>query len=141
MKKIILLAVALVSLATITSCSKDDNASASASLQGKWVLLQSGMLVGGQEVLEDEVPDNDGCQQDYSEITANSFIGHQFDDLGNGCEEVIADPNPYTREGNFLTCEGWTGEIKSLTGSTLKLYLVYNIGGTNYTYIYVSKRI
>ncbi len=139
MKKIILLAIALISLATITSCSKDDNAPA--SLQGKWVLLKSGMLVDGQEVLEDEVPDNDGCQQDYSEITANSFIGHQFNNLGNGCEEVIADPNPYTIEGNFLTFEGWTGEIKSLTGSTLKLYLVYDIGGTTYTYIYVSKRI
>jgi hypothetical protein len=71
MKKIILLAVALVSLATITSCSKDDD---SASLQGKWELLKFGTLVNGQEVLEDVVPDNDGCQQDYTQITATNTI-------------------------------------------------------------------
>ncbi|MFZ4679660.1 MAG: hypothetical protein ACOYLP_05780 [Flavobacterium sp.] len=137
MKKVILLAVALVSLATITSCSKDDDA----SLQGKWVEFKTGELVNGQEVLEDVVPDNDGCQQDYTQITANSTISHDFDDLGNGCEEIIGDPNPYTRDGNIITFDDGTAEIKSLTGSTLKLYSVYDIGGGPQTFITVLKRI
>ena len=138
MKKIILLAVALVSLATITSCSKDDD---SASLQGKWALLQYGTLVNGQEVLEDALTDVDGCQQDYSEITANSIIEHAFEDLGSGCEEVIDTPVPYTRDGNILTSNGITSEIKSLTGSTLKIYVFYDLGGPATTYVSVFKRI
>ncbi len=138
MKKIILLAVALVSLATITSCSKDDD---SASLQGKWAVLQYGTLVNGQEVLEDVVPDGDGCLQDYTEITATNTISHDFEDLGSGCEEIIGDPVPYTRDGNILTSSEGTAEIKSLTGSTLKIYSVENFGGTTSTYISVFKRI
>lgn len=137
MKKIILLAVALVSLATITSCSKDDDA----SLQGKWVDFKYGTLVNGQEVLEDVIPDDDGCQQDYTQITANSSIYHEFEDFGSGCEEIIGTPQPYTRDGNILTFSEGTAEIKSLTGSTLKLYYVYDFGGTTETLIIVLKRI
>ena len=137
MKKIILLAVALVSLATITSCSKDDDA----SLQGKWVVLKDGTLVNGQEVLEDVIPDGDGCQQDYTQITANSIIGHEFDDLGSGCEEFIDAPIPYTRKGNIITVDGQDSEIKSLTGSTLKIYSVNDLGETTETNITVLKRI
>jgi hypothetical protein len=137
MKKIILLAVALVSLATITSCSKDDD---SASLQGNWETLKYGTLVNGQEVLEDVVPDDDGCEQDYTEITANSIIEHSFEDLGSGCEEVIDTPESYTRAGNILTTAGGTAEIKSLTGSTLKLYVVV-LGTNGGTYITVLNRI
>ena len=138
MKKIILLAVALVSLATITSCSKDDD---SASLQGKWVDFKTGTLVNGQEVLVDVIPDDDGCNQDYIQITANSSISHEFEDLGNGCQESIGAAEPYTREGNFITFDGVTAEIKSLTGSTLKLYIVSDLGGTTETFIAVLKRI
>ena len=139
MKKIILLAVALVSLATITSCSKDDD---SASLQGKWVDFKTGTLVNGQEVLVDVIPDDDGCNQDYLQITATNSIFHNFEDLGNGCQESIGDAEPYTREGNFITFNGGgTAEIKSLTGSTLKLYFVDDLGGTTETFIVVLKRI
>ena len=138
MKKIILLAVALVSLATITSCSKDDD---SASLQGKWVDFKTGTLVNGQEVLVDVIPDDDGCNQDYLQITATNSIFHNFDDLGSGCEEVIDTPEPYTRDGNILTFSEGTAEIKSLTGSTLKLYTVFDLGSGTQTYITVLKRI
>jgi hypothetical protein len=138
MKKIILLAVALVSLATITSCSKDDD---SASLQGKWQLSKYGTLVNGQEVLEDVVPDNDGCQQDYTLITATNSIYYEFEDLGSGCEEFISEPVPYTRDGNIITSADGTAEIKSLTGSTLKIYTVVDFGGTTTTYISVLNRI
>ena len=138
MKKIILLAVALVSLITITSCSKDDD---SASLQGNWVVLKSGELVNGQEVLEDVIPDDDGCNQDYIQITATNRIFHQFEDLGSGCEETIGDPVPYTREGNIITANGQYSEIKSLTGSTLKIYSVEDFGGTTTTFITLLKRI
>lgn len=137
MKKIILLAVALVSLATITSCSKDDDA----SLQGKWVVLKYGTLENGQEVLEDFIPDDDGCQQDYIQITATNSIEHDFEDFGSGCEEIIGDPVPYTREGNILTSSDGTSEIKSLTGSTLKIYSVEDFGGGPLTFITVLKRI
>jgi hypothetical protein len=138
MKKIILLAVALVSLATITSCSKDDD---SASLQGKWEELKYGKLVNGQEVLEDVIPDVDGCNQDYVQITATNTIIHQFEDLGSGCEETIGDPVPYTRNGNIITSSDGTSEIKSLTGSTLKIYSVNDLGETTETNITILKRI
>jgi hypothetical protein len=137
MKKIIFLVFALVSLATITSCSKDDDA----SLQGKWVDFKYGELVNGQEVFEDVIPDNDGCDQDYIQITENSIISYEFEDLGSGCEEIIEDPIPYSRDGNIITVYGQDSEIKSLTGSTLKIYTVYNDGGTTYTDISVFKRI
>ena len=137
MKKIILLAVALVSLATITSCSKDDD---SASLQGKWALLQYGTLVNGQEVLENFV-DTDGCQQDYTQITATNTISHNFVDLGSGCEEFIGNPVSYTRNGNILTSADGTSEIKSLTGSTLKIYSDEDSGNGPETFIVVLKRI
>ena len=141
MKKIILLAVALVSLATITSCSKDDD---SASLQGKWEELKYGKLVNGQEVLEDVIPDDDGCNQDYLQITANSLIFYEFEDLGSGCEDLTGDPISYTRDGNILTITDLssnTAEIKSLTGSTLKIYSVNDLGETTETNITVLKRI
>jgi hypothetical protein len=138
MKKIILLAVALVSLATITSCSKDDDA----SLQGKWEVLKYGELVNGQEVLVDVTLDPDGCQQDYILITATNTISYNFDDFGSGCEEFIGDPVPYTRNGNIITSSDGTSEIKSLTGSTLKIYSFYegSISGPT-TFITVLKRI
>ncbi len=138
MKKIILLAVALVSLATITSCSKDDD---SASLQGKWQLSKVGTLVNGQEVLEDFVPDNDGCQQDYTQITATNTIYYDFEYIGSGCVEFISEPVPYTRDGNILTFADGTAEIKSLTGSTLKIYTFQDFGGTTTTFISVLNRI
>ena len=122
MKKIILLAVAFVSLATITSCSKDDD---SASLQGKWEYLQEGSAnASGQEVLtnyQHEV----GCTKDYSIISASSISDYSFS--GSTCiEEVFT--TPYTRNGNTIsiTSEGqtFTAQIKTLNSNTLKIYAI-----------------
>jgi hypothetical protein len=122
MKKIILLAVAFVSFATITSCSNDDD---QASLQGKWEYLKEGTAnSSGQEDLVD-YQHQAGCSKDYSIITASSIVDHSF--FGSTCEEEIFS-TPYTRNGNTIsiTVEGetFTAEIKTLDSSTLKIYSI-----------------
>ena len=119
MKKLILLAVAFASMATVTSCSKDDEAP---SLQGKWEYFKEGVASGGQEVLVD-YEHQTGCTKDYSIITASSIVDHSF--FGSECDEEIFT-TPYTRNGNIIsiTVEGQTlnAEIKTLDSGTLKIY-------------------
>jgi hypothetical protein len=122
MKKIILLAVAFVSLATITSCSNDDDNNQSASLEGKWEYFKEGVASGGQEVLVD-YEHQAGCAKDYSMVTATTIVDHTF--FGTSCTEDVTTSN-YTRNGNIITVtiggETFTSEIKTLDGSTLKIY-------------------
>ena len=119
MKKIIVLLVALVSLSTVTSCSKDDEA---ASLQGKWEYLKEGTATDGVETLYNYNHET-GCSKDYSMITATSIMDHTFS--GSTCIEEITTV-PYTRSGNTITAtvngSSFTVEIKTLDDSTLKVY-------------------
>ena len=105
---------------SVTSCSKDDDAPA--SLQGKWEYFKEGVASGGQEVLVN-YEHQAGCAKDFTTITATAFVDHSF--FGSTCvEEIVTIPN--TRNGNVITAtsEGisQTGEIKTLDGSTLKIY-------------------
>jgi len=122
MKKIILLAIALVSLASITSCSNDDDNNQSASLEGKWEYFKEGIASGGQEVLAD-YEHQAGCAKDYSMVTATTIVDHSFS--GTSCTEDVSSSN-YTRNGNIITITSGsvtgTGEIKTLDSSTLKIY-------------------
>ena len=119
MKKIILLAVAFVSFATLTSCSKDDE---SASLLGKWEYSKEGTFTNGVETLVDYVPES-GCSKNYSMITASTIMDHAFS--GTACDESISNL-PYSRSGNTLTVTGEGGAltflIKKLTSSSLTVY-------------------
>lgn len=123
MKKIILMAVAFVSFATITSCSKSDD---QAALTGKWEQLREGVAANGQEVLQDYVHES-GCSKDYVMITATTVVDHSFYNDGTGCAEDIYT-STYTRSGNTITIssQGFTStaEIKTLDSNTLKIYYV-----------------
>ena len=117
-KGLLLVAICLSTL--FSSCSKDDD---QASLQGKWEYFKEGTAnSSGQEFLVN-YEHQSGCTKDYSIITASSIVDHSF--FGSTCEEEIFS-TPYTRNGNTIsiTVEGetFTSEIKTLDGSTLKMY-------------------
>lgn len=138
MKKIILLAVAIVSFAAVTSCSKDEE---TATIQGKWEFSKNGEMNDGQEVLENHVH-TVGCGKDYLMITATNIMFHVFYNDG-GCQENEGSSS-YTRSGNMITTtstDGYsdTAEIKTLNGSTLKIYTTESSTGT--IYVSVFKRI
>ncbi len=83
MKKMILLAVAFISFAALTSCSNEDE---SVSLLGKWEYLKHGTVTNGQEVLTDYIPQT-GCSKNYSMITSTTIMDHTFN--GSDCFEDI----------------------------------------------------
>lgn len=118
MKKILLLAIAIVSFSAITSCGGDDEP----SLQGKWEYFKEGAASDGQEILVD-YEHQTGCSKDFIMISASSVADHTF--FGSACEEDVFTA-PYTRNGNTITVtldgEVYPAEIKTLDGSTLKLY-------------------
>lgn len=120
MKKIFLLAIAFVSIATVTSCDKDDDAQA--SLEGKWEYSREGIAASGQEVLLDYEHET-GCAKDFIMIDATTIADHSF--FGTTCEDDVVN-STYTRSGNTITEteDGVTivSEIKTLDGSTLKVY-------------------
>lgn len=120
MKKLILLFVAIVSLSSITSCSKDDDSDA--SLIGKWEYSKEGFSANGQEVLTD-YEHTQGCSKDYIQITASTVTDHTFYNDGD-CTEDTSTVN-YSRNGNTLTVgtgsDSSVVQIVTLTGSTLKV--------------------
>lgn len=117
MKKIILLAAAIISFATVTSCDNDDDA----SLTGKWEFSKEGYAENGQEFLED-YEHQAGCSKDYLLITATTIADHSF--FETTCEEDIIT-NTYTRNGNTITIseegEIFQVQINTLNGTTLKV--------------------
>ena len=118
MKKLAIVFVALA--ASLTSCSKDDDASG-AELQGKWEYTQEGSIINGQEVLTNYAHE-ESCPKDFVQINANTFIDHGFE--GADCTEST-ETNTYTRNGDniSITYDGiaFTGQIVQLTNSTLKI--------------------
>jgi hypothetical protein len=86
MKKMILLAVAIVSFAAVTSCSNNDG---STSLQGKWENFKLGTVTNGQETLTDYVPAI-GCTKNYAIINAN--LGLRVKVLACAVKYVLLDP-------------------------------------------------
>jgi len=136
MKKMILLAVAFLSFAAVTSCSNDDD---NASLEGKWEYFKEGYVENGQEFLED-YEHQTGCEKDYSLISATTIEDHSF--FGTTCEEDVYSI-PYTRNGNTITISGegatFPAVIKTLNSSTLKIYIT-DPDFPEYTDVAVFKR-
>ena len=137
MKKMILLAVAFVCFASVTSCSKDDDGT---SLEGKWEYSKEGTATNGQEILVDYVPES-GCAKNYAMITASTIMDHTFS--GGTCQEAISNQS-YTRNGNTLTVTGegatLTFLIKKLTSTTLTVYF-NNPDSPTVSQVSVFKRI
>ncbi len=123
MKKSILLFIAVVA-AGFSSCSNDDNAATEVSLLGKWQPVQSGVVMAGQELVED-FEHTVGCNKNYLEFAATTYTQHDFEkNMSNQCEEEI-ETLTYSRTGNTLTIlvEGGTAtlQIAQLNATTLKL--------------------
>ena len=123
MKKSILLFVAVLATA-FSSCSKDDNPSNEATLLGKWQPVKSGVVMSGQELVQD-FEHTLGCDKNYLEIATTTFTQHDFDkNMSNQCEEDIVAYS-YSRSGNTITVledgELLTLQIAQLDATTLKL--------------------
>jgi hypothetical protein len=136
MKKIILVAVTFISLATIMSCSNDDEV----SLLGKWENFKLGTVTNGQETLTDYLPVA-GCAKNFAIINSAIITSHSFN--GSECFESVSNQS-YTREGNVLTVAGesasLTYEIKTLNSTTLKVYLIA-IDSEPSSQVFVFKRV
>jgi hypothetical protein len=137
MKKLILLAVAIVSFAGVTSCSNNNE---SDSLLGKWENFKLGTVTNGQETLTDYVTAI-GCTKNYAIINATTIISHNFN--GSDCFESINNQS-YSRQGDVLRVAGETAsltyEIKTLDSTTLKIYLTA-IDTEPASQVFVFKRI
>ena len=123
MKKSILLFVAVLATA-FSSCSKDDNPSNEASLLGKWQPVKQGVVMSGQELVQD-FQHTLGCDKNYVEFTNTMFTQHDFDkNMSDQCEEDIAAYS-YSRTGNTISVleegELLTLQIAQLDATTLKL--------------------
>lgn len=131
MKKINLLFLSLLSLATITSCSNDDDNS-SASIEAKWELYQEGETLSTLETI------NNSCGLEVLEIKSGGtfkITGYYSSDVTINAAKNVAENkstcHEYTEEGtwskkdNKLTVKNGDDinefEIIELTDSSLKL--------------------
>ena len=142
MKKTLILFVVALTVG-FSSCSKDDETT-EASLLGKWQVQQTGVVIAGQEVLQD-AEFTEGCTKDYSIIAASTISQHDFVKENNECVEEISLIT-YTRSGNTLTINDngnvLVGKIVILNATTLKISAEIPLGeGQPTTFISVMKRI
>ena len=143
MKKSILLVVALIAV-SISSCSSDDE-NVEVSLSGKWEPVKQGIVISGQELVED-FEHTVGCNKNYAEFTATTTIQHDFEkNMSNQCVEETYTYN-YSRTGNTITIlqdgELLTLTILELNATTLKLSGQEDFGGeTPIQTILIMKRI
>ena len=142
MNKSILLFVAALAVG-FTSCSKDDDP-VEASLLGKWQVEETGVVIAGQEVLQD--PEfTEGCTKDFSVIDVSTVKQHDFTKVNNQCVEEISVLT-YTRNGNTLTINDGenviVGQILVLNATTLKVSTEIQFGeGPATTVLSIMKRI
>ena len=108
-----------IALTTI-SCSKDDDEK---SIEGKWIISQTGRVVDGKEVLT-TYEHTAGCSKDYTIFNGGNASDYEFSKLDNVCKEKI-NTYTYTREGNKLNIKigsaSQTGTILNLTDTELKV--------------------
>lgn len=101
MKKIILVFLAVFTLASFfSSCSKDDN---SPSIVGKWKTSKNGVLVNNAIEWTDVTPN--ACGQDYTQFNADKTYGSEYNyNVGNGCQSGN-DGGTWNQDGDYLTVD------------------------------------
>ncbi len=128
MKKTIYLFLAVVLTTSMSiSCNSDDNGQGgnnSSLIVGKWEITKTGVLIEGEEVLED-YEHQEGCNRDFTEFTNNGkMLDYTYYNYGSGCEEDIYE-SVYSVSANSLniTTEGETfiAVIQTLNSNTLKV--------------------
>jgi hypothetical protein len=139
MKKNILLFVSLLTLGTLsTSCSNDDNNSA--SIEGKWEQFQEGTIINGQEILV-EIAETSACGKDYLELVQGGLLNDfSFGNSASDCTTPI-ETGIWTKNDNKLNIKYTSDavrdyEILELTKTILKIKETDQDG----VYILVFKR-
>jgi Lipocalin-like domain len=117
----LILAALFVSATVFTACSKDDDKTTAAPLEGKWYLSKVGASVSGVEQLN-AYTNECSTKKDYVEfVTGGVFNSVSYDDT------CTADTSTgtWTRNGNTITTvsDGETDveTITNLTSSELKI--------------------
>ncbi len=121
MKKLNVLFLSMLTLATITSCSNDDEKSA--SLVGNWEITQEGETLATLEAVENE----GGCGPTIIQFSqGGTFSENGSEYYDSECNDY-SDPGIWSKNDNTLTVkyndndETLSFEILELTNSTLKI--------------------
>ncbi|MDD3458738.1 MAG: lipocalin family protein [Weeksellaceae bacterium] len=140
------LSIVLLTFGLFTSCSSDDDSGSGSfneQILGKWAYSQAGMVIEGQEVLENW-EHLCASKKDHSEFTSNGkVISTEYD---SDCTEFDVETLNYSISGDKLTVseEGGmtqTFTIKTLNSSTLKLTLTEEFEGVEMTLITIFKKM
>jgi hypothetical protein len=133
MKKLSVLFVAIMALGmSFTSCSKDDDETTSASIEGKWNYSKVQTTLAGQAIPEQDYPSTPGCSKDYLEFKADGVanLGYYED---SACK-LDLETTKWTKDGNKLTIvSDEVYEIVSITNTILKIKYTYSEGGVSYS--------
>lgn len=148
MKKIktVLVAFVLAGL-TLTSCSSDDSPSTPASANGKWTPVKTVTKIGAsQEVSENYVNNQEGCDKDYVEFTETGGIFKDKYFYKNGSNECVEDeaaaPGTFNKSGDVLIINAeesvydGTYKITNLTNSNLVISFDTQVGANTVTTSY-----
>lgn len=125
--KRIVLALALSIGLFATSCSSDDNEGETlAPIEGKWEIVQTGIVgTNGQELLVDAPQNTSGCERDYLNLKLdNTATLGDYDSTISACA-LTTQSGIYSRSHNNLTVVingvTTTSDIMNLTLKELKL--------------------
>ncbi|RZK06333.1 MAG: hypothetical protein EOO46_15360 [Flavobacterium sp.] len=148
MKKIktVLVAFVLAGL-TLTSCSSDDSPSTPASVSGKWTPVKTVTKIGpSQEVSENYVNNQEGCDKDYVEFTETGGIfkdKYFYKNGSNACvEDDAAAPGTFNKSSDVLIINAeesvydGTYKITNLTNSNLVISFDTQVGANTVTTSY-----
>ena len=126
MKKLTTLFLSLVALASVVSCNSDDDdnngSSTSASIEGKWEIIQEGVTLSTLETIENE----GNCGATTVEyIKGGNFVVKGFDYEASICDP-FTDGGTWIKSGNTFTekysdNDTYVYEIIELTETSLKL--------------------
>ena len=85
-----------------TSCSNDDNEGETlVPLEGKWDLSKTGIVVNGQEQLNDPIENQSGCNKDYLELKLDNTA--HVGDYGTTACTLTVQSGIYSRSHNNIT--------------------------------------
>ena len=137
MKKLSILFVAILALGmSFTSCSKDDDETTSAPIEGKWNLSKMSYTEKGVTSPETDNWNNTvGCTKNYLEIKTGGIAVYGAYD-GSDCA-LSTETGTWSKDGNKITIKYGTDievyELISVTNSGLTLRYTFTESGQSFT--------
>lgn len=144
MKKLVILFLSVLTTGFLmTSCSDDDEDSATIRIEGKWEFYQVGYLIDGVEQLE-SYTHTPGCAEDFIDFKlGGNYEEVYYSNNGGGCE-VERNTGSWSKSGDVLTITNedntFNATILTLNSTTLKASTTYVFEGISVTDIVVFKR-